>query len=114
MDAEGSYSGPERRDSPRYKVDFFARWKGGEWKAREGTITNLGAGGCFVLTKDLVAEGELIRMELELPGGDVLPLWGHVVYGLEKTGFAVRFSNFPQGGARQKLLELLERIAGGK
>lgn len=113
MGVEGSYEGPERRATPRYKVNFHARWRGGEWEAREGAVIDLGAGGCFVLTDELVAEGELVRVELTLPGGGELALWGHVVFGVNETGFAIQFSAFPQGGARQKLTELLERVAGG-
>jgi hypothetical protein len=112
MGDEG-YGGPERRASPRYKVNFHARWEGGEWAGREGMVSDLSADGCFVLADDIVAEGELVRVELELPGGDVLPLWGHVVYGLGKTGFALQFSSFAQGGARQELEGLLRGMATG-
>ena len=113
MSAEGPYGGEERRASPRYKVNFHARWGGGDWAGREGTVGDLSADGCFILTDDLLDEGELVRVELELPDGGVLTLWGHVVYGLERTGFALQFSSFSQEGARQKLEGLLKRIAGG-
>lgn len=113
MSAEGSYGGPERRAAPRYKVNFHARWGGEEWGGREGAVGDLSTDGCFVLTDDLPGEGELVRVELELPGEGVLTLWGHVVYGLKETGFALQFSTFSQGGARQRLEGLLKRIAGG-
>jgi hypothetical protein len=88
MSAEGSYGGPERRAAPRYKVNFHARWGGEEWGGREGAVGDLSTDGCFVLTDNLPGEGELVRVELELPGEGVLTLWGHVVYGLKETGFA--------------------------
>lgn len=112
MSAEGSYGGQERRASPRYKVNFHARWGEGEWAGREATVGDLSADGCFILTDDLPGEGELVRVELELPGDGVLTLWGHVVYGLKETGFALRFSTFSQGGALARLAALLKEIAG--
>lgn len=113
MSVEGSYGGEERRASPRYKVNFHARWGEGEWAVREATVGDLSADGCFILTDDLPGEGELVRVELELPGDGVLTLWGHVVYGLKETGFALQFSTFSQGGARQRLEGLVKKIAGG-
>ena len=58
MDSEDKYVGPERRESPRYKVSLRARWGGGEWAGRHGTVTNLSADGCFVVADDPVVEGE--------------------------------------------------------
>ncbi len=112
MSAEGSYGGPERRAAPRYKVNFHARWGGEEWGGREATVGDLSADGCFVLTDDMVAEGELVQVQVELPNGDPLPLWGSVIHRVEGRGFAIRFSTFSQGGARERLGALL-REAGG-
>jgi hypothetical protein len=109
MEPETTYAGPERRESPRYKVNLRARWGGGEWAGREGTVANLSADGCFVMTEDVVAEGELVQVEVEVPGGNTLPLWGTVIHYLGGKGFAIKFSAFPQGGARARLLELLGR-----
>lgn len=112
MEPDTPYAGPERRESPRYKVSLRARWGGGEWAGREGTVTNLSADGCFVMTEGAVAEGELVQIQVELPGGEPLPLWGSVIHRVEGRGFAVRFSTFSQGGARERLGVLL-RDAGG-
>ncbi|HEX8291358.1 MAG TPA: PilZ domain-containing protein [Pyrinomonadaceae bacterium] len=112
MKPETTYGGPERRESPRYKVSLRARWGGGEWAGREGTVTNLSADGCFVMTGDRAAEGELVQVQIEPPGGDALPLWGSVIYSVEGRGFALQFSTFSQGGARERLGRLL-RDAGG-
>lgn len=111
MDAETTYSGPERRESPRYKVSMRARWGGGEWAGREGMVTDLSAAGCFVMTDDSVAEGELVQIQIELPGGDALPLWGSVIHRVEGQGFAIQFSTFSQGGARERLNTLLPDAA---
>jgi PilZ domain len=113
MSAEGPYGGQERRASPRYKVSLHARWGGGEWAGREAAVGELSADGCFILTDQVVGVGELVRAELVLPGGEALPLWGHVIHVLERKGFGLRFSNFSQGGAREKLEGLLKRVAEG-
>lgn len=55
MEPEDTYTGPERRESPRDRVSLRARWGGGEWAGREGTVTNLSADGCFVTTEGAVA-----------------------------------------------------------
>ena len=112
MEPEDTYSGPERRESPRYQVSLRARW-GGEWAERRGTVTNLSTDGCFVLADDPVAEGELVQVQVELSGGEALSLWGSVVHTGEGRGFAIQFSTFSQGGARERLRQLL-RDAGAK
>ncbi|MFL6253593.1 MAG: PilZ domain-containing protein, partial [Pyrinomonadaceae bacterium] len=80
---------------------------GGEWAGREGVVTSLSADGCFVMSEGAVAEGELVQVQVELPGGESLPLWGSVVHRVEGEGFAIRFSLFSQGGARERLKALL-------
>jgi hypothetical protein len=111
MNSGGAYTGPERRESPRYKVNFYARWGGGEWEERAGTINELSSGGCFVLTDDAVEEGQLVKIEIEVPGQGALALWGNVAYWIAETGFAVRFAPFAQGGARQRLEALLREAS---
>ncbi len=113
MEPESTYAGTERREQPRYRVSLRARWGGGEWAGREGTVTDLSADGCFVTTEGAVAEGELMQVQVELSEGRVLTLWGNVVHTVEGRGFAIRFSTFSQGGARERLGALL-REAGGE
>jgi hypothetical protein len=112
MEPDSSYSGPERRESPRYKVSLRARWGGGEWAGREGTVTNLSADGCFVMTEGVVALGELVQVQVEPPDGEPLPLWGSVIHHVEGKGFALQFSTFSQGGARARLAALLREASG--
>lgn len=76
MEQRTTYTGPERRESPRYKVSLRARWGGGEWAGREGTVTDLSADGCYVTAESAVAVGDLVQVEVEQPGGEALPLWG--------------------------------------
>lgn len=111
MEPETTYDGPDRRESPRYRVRLRARWGGGEWSGREGTVVNLSADGCYVMAGETVAEGELVQVQVELPAGESLPLWGKVVHVAGGNGFAIQFSTFTQGGARERLSALL-REAG--
>lgn len=110
MDTKNSYGGPERRESTRHRVSLRARWGGGEWAGREGTVVNLSAEGCYVMADYTVAEGELVQVRVELPGGESLPLWGSVIHSAEGQGFAIQFSNFSQGGARERLTALLRAL----
>lgn len=98
-----NYTGPERRESPHYQDSQRARWGGGEWAGRPGTVTNLSADGCFVIAEDSVAEGELVQEHVELSGGEVLTLRGNVIHRVEGQGFAIKFPTFSQGGARERL-----------
>ena len=89
-DSKKTAGGPERRRAPRIRVNFRARWEG-SWARREGYITDLSAVGCFILTPDLVKPGEPVKLEIQLPKGEI-KLEGHVVYKLEDMGFAIEFT----------------------
>ena len=52
-------------------------------------------------------DDDLVRLRFDLPGRDDLTIWGNVVFRVKDTGFGVCFSAFSQGGARDKLLDLL-------
>lgn len=81
----------ERRRAPRIRVNFRARWEGA-WARREGHITDLSAVGCFILTPDLVKPGEPVKLEIQLPKGEI-KMEGKVVYKVEEMGFAIEFTN---------------------
>jgi hypothetical protein len=50
-----------------------------------------------------------VKLRLDLPEHGDLTIWGNVVFWIRNTGFGVRFSAFSQGGARDRLMELLSR-----
>ena len=52
------------------------------------------------------------RTSIRKPDGEPLPLWGSVIHRAEGQDFVIQFSNFSQGGARERLKALL-RDAGG-
>jgi hypothetical protein len=97
----------ERRADVRFKVSFLLHWGRGESEEFEGEVTDLSAGGCFVESGVEVSEGDLVKLRLDLPGRGDLTIWGNVVFWVRDTGFGVRFSTFSQGGARERLLDLL-------
>ena len=73
----------------------------------EGEVTDLSAGGCFILSSVEVNEGDLVKLRLDLPEHGDLTIWGNVVYWVKGKGFGVRFGAFSQGGGRELLLSLL-------
>jgi hypothetical protein len=106
MNQQG-YVVDERRTDRRYKVNFRVHVKREASPEVEGELTDLSAGGCFVTSGAQVNEGDLIELRIELPGQGDLTIWGHVIFWVSETGFGVRFGAFSQGGAREKLLDLL-------
>jgi hypothetical protein len=83
--------GSERRRAPRIRVNFRARWEG-SWASREGQLTDLSNVGCFIVTPDLVKPGEPVKLEIQLPRGEI-KIEGRVVYKVEEMGFAIEFKN---------------------
>ena len=60
---------------------------------QQATITDLSRTGCFVLTGGKVEPKELVRLEMEIPDGEPLVLWGEVVDAAYDIGFAVKFTS---------------------
>ena len=86
-------------------VNLNVRWDG-NFDQREGTVTDISTGGCFVLTAGEVSPMELIEIEIEFPteGGRVR-LWGQVMYFIEEIGFGLRFA-----GINDEQFALLKRV----
>jgi len=99
--------GEERRADRRYKVSLRVNLMREESPEIEGHVTDLSAGGCFVESELEVRDGDLVKLRLDIPGRGDLTVWGNVVFWVKDTGFGVRFSAFSQGGARDKLMDLL-------
>jgi hypothetical protein len=89
-DSKQTFEGSERRRARRIHVNFRARWEG-SWARREGQITDLSTVGCFILTPDLVRPGEPVKLEIQLPRGEI-KIDGQVVYKVEEMGFAIEFT----------------------
>ena len=100
----------EKREAERVQVSLDARWEGVLAQCG-GTVVDLSRTGCFILTSDLAAQEELIRLEVELPTGGVIYLWGEVVYKISEMGFGIRFTGVAE--AERAMLELLIEYARG-
>jgi hypothetical protein len=107
MQPLGLSGGAERRTDRRFKVSFRVSLMREDSPEVEGEVTDLSAGGCFVETDVEVREGDLVKLRFDIPGEGDLTVWGNVVFWVRRTGFGVRFSAFSQGGARDKLAEIL-------
>ncbi|MGB8509910.1 MAG: PilZ domain-containing protein [Pyrinomonadaceae bacterium] len=94
----------ERRISGRVQAKLDARWEG-VLTSRTGTVVDVSSTGCFILTQDDVKPGELVRLEIILPTGRHIYLWGEVVYGIAEMGFAMRFTGTEE--TERQMLELL-------
>ena len=98
----------ERRKSPRIKVYFSARWEG-VLAQQDGTISDLSTGGCFILTPGDVIKSELIRVEIFMPEGEPLALWGEVVEHFNEIGFSLRFTG-GSGEEEARLAQFIQQV----
>ena len=94
----------ERRKAQRVQVTFSVRWKGVVTE-REGIITDISTGGCFILTSSEVNDHERVRIDIQLPKEGSIGVWGEVVYQIPEMGFALRFTD--AGEMDQKMLKWL-------
>lgn len=101
----------ERRESERVRADLEAHWEG-VLTRRDGRVVDISSSGCFILTPDEVQPEELIRLEIRLPTGRWIYLWGEVVYKIEEMGFAVRFTGSDE--MEVQMLGMLIDYARGK
>ena len=58
---------------------------------RGGTITSLGPRECFVKTKAIVIEGQVLHVRVWMPENRWLRLSGKVKYHMDRVGFGVIF-----------------------
>jgi hypothetical protein len=91
----------DRRVADRVQISLKATWEGFT-TILQGEIVDLSTTGCFILTDDQVTVGELVRLEIRLPQGESLYLWGEVVYQMTEIGFGVRFT----GGEESEMKRL--------
>lgn len=91
-------------------MQLEARWEGDAGLC-DGQVSDISLGGCFILTDGRVKEKELVRIEVDLPNGDRLNLWGKVVEYSPEIGFSLCFTGL---SARDEYgLELLVALTAG-
>jgi PilZ domain len=80
----------DRRKAKRIQVNLSGRWEGAI-EQREATVTSLSVNGCFILSGGETAPKELVRLEIDLPGGPAY-FWAEVVEQAYDIGFALWFT----------------------
>jgi hypothetical protein len=85
----------ERRRHERINIYLKVRWEGllGSY---DGTLSDISAGGCFILSESPTTLRELIRLEIELHTGEWVKVWGEVTNQFEGVGFGVRYTELDE------------------
>ena len=81
----------ERRRHERLSIYLRVRWEG-LFGCHEGTLSDISAGGCFILSEKQTTLRELIRVEVELHDGEWAKVWGEVTNQFPGVGFGVRYT----------------------
>lgn len=84
---------------------MHCNWGPTELCPRNGCVTSLGLGGCFVKTKAEAADQQLLYINLWLPTERWLTLRGRVTYSIPRVGFGISFVDLPE--AQQEVLRML-------
>lgn len=95
----------ERRRHERLSVYLRARWEG-LLGCYEGTVSDISAGGCFILTESPTTLRELVRLEIELHTGEWVKAWGEVTNQFAGVGFGVKYTEFEEEDGNQFTLSL--------
>lgn len=69
-----------------------ARWEG-VLSRETATVTDISRNGCFVLTGGKVEVKELVSLEIQLTGTQVVHFWAEVVDTASEIGFALKFNS---------------------
>jgi hypothetical protein len=85
----------ERRRHERINIYLKARWEG-MLGCYEGTLSDISAGGCFILSESPTTLRELIRLEIELHTGEWVKMWGEVTNQFAGVGFGVRYTELDE------------------
>lgn len=97
----------ERRHAERIRLNLPARWQSLLTQGR-GSVCDLSATGCFLLSAGEVRASELVRLEIDF-GNHLVFSWGKVVYRVAEMGFALRFV-FSEENEQRALAKLIDRV----
>ncbi len=90
LKAKERRSGEDRRSKERFAVDIDIEWEGLVGR-RDGTMSDISFGGCFVMCSGEVDDGETVKIFLPLADGMRVQFWGEVVNHIFEIGFGMRF-----------------------
>lgn len=97
----------ERRQHERLQIYLRARWEG-LFGCHEGTLSDISAGGCFILSENQTALRELVRVEVELHDGEWVKVWGEVTNQFPEVGFGVRYTEVEDENENKFTLSLAQ------
>lgn len=80
----------ERRENARVPLKLEVRWEGSTGKHLAETV-DVGSGGCFIASAQMVPIGNRLIFEMQMPTGRSIRLFGEVIYHLTDSGFGIRF-----------------------
>jgi hypothetical protein len=95
----------ERRRHERLKVYLKVRWEG-LLGFHDGELSDVSAGGCFILTEGQATLRELLRVEIQLHTGEWIRVWGEVTNCFAGVGFGVKFTEFDEEDQRRYALTM--------
>lgn len=98
----------ERRRHERLSVYLKVRWEG-LLGCYEGMLSDISAGGCFILSDDPVTLKELLRLEIQLHTGEWVKVWGEVTNVFPPVGFGVMYTEVDDEHGEQRLHITLEQ-----
>lgn len=92
----------ERRRHERLSVYLHVKWEGllGRY---EGMLSDISAGGCFILSDEKVVVRELLRLEIQLHTGEWVRVWGEVTNAFPPVGFGVMYTEVDDEEGEQRL-----------
>jgi PilZ domain-containing protein len=85
----------ERRRSERKQVLLEAKWESMS-RTHEARVDDVSLGGCFVNTFGRVELHETVNLQILLPSGEWLPLWGEVASYQPGVGFGLAFTSLSE------------------
>ena len=94
----------ERRNSERFSLVLDIEWEGKKGRFG-GTVGDISASGCFVLTGVEVSDGETVKLYLPMGDGMKAQFSGQIANHEDEIGFAVKFS--PLSIAQKNVLSAL-------
>ena len=92
----------ERRRHERLSVYLKVKWEC-LLGCYEGVISDISAGGCFILTDGKVVLKEFVRLEIQLHTGEWMKVWGTVSNSFPPVGFGVMYTEVDDEGQNKKL-----------
>lgn len=87
----------ERREARRVRTHLPARCELASG-IHIAVVLNGSPHGCFVQTQAAEPDDAPLRIEIRLPLGEWISLWGEVAYYLPTEGFGLQFIETPGGG----------------